>query len=92
MTWRETAQIYIARAITNNPDLVDDTKAMRKAINEYYPFGERRRYPYKVWLEELKTALWNLEQESWRRKQPKKKAVIPRPQEDHLFNDECWKV
>ena len=30
-----------------------DKKDLRDALFEAYPFGERKRYPYKVWLSEI---------------------------------------
>jgi hypothetical protein len=31
----------------------EDEKALRKAISEAYPFGQRKHWPYKVWLSEV---------------------------------------
>lgn len=31
-----------------------DEKAIRKALRDAYPFGERRMHPYKIWLSEIK--------------------------------------
>ena len=33
-----------------------DTKALRKALHEAYPFGERKYHPYKIWLDEIRRA------------------------------------
>jgi hypothetical protein len=30
---------------------------LRRALREAYPFGERRYWPYKVWLNEIKRQL-----------------------------------
>ena len=39
-----------------------DRQALREAISEAYPFGERRNYPYRVWLDEVKKHLAMAEQ------------------------------
>ena len=31
----------------------EDTKALRKALKEAYPFGERKYHPYKIWCSEV---------------------------------------
>ena len=36
---------------------VEDEDALRKAILDAYPFGERRHHPYKVFLEEVKKTM-----------------------------------
>lgn len=42
-----------------------DEKELRKALFEAYPFYERRYYPYKIWLSEIRLQtkktklLWN---------------------------------
>ena len=35
----------------------DDIKLLRKKLREAYPFGERKYWPYKVWLDEINTQL-----------------------------------
>ncbi len=34
-----------------------DMKALRKALAEAYPYGERANHPYKVWLSEIRRQL-----------------------------------
>lgn len=49
-TWREQSAAVIARVVAEVG--VNDQVALKKALFEAYPFGERQYYPYKVWLEE----------------------------------------
>jgi len=59
-TWREVATPIIGKVIQDN--FWKDEKEIRRALRVAYPFGERRRYPYKVWLNEIKQQLY-----MWRR-------------------------
>jgi len=45
-----------AKVIQETIDRVgcEDEKALRRAISKAYPFGERRMWPYKVWLSQVK--------------------------------------
>jgi len=51
VSWRTIAAPIIALVIREVG--VDDTKALRKALRDAYPFGEREMWPYKVWLDEI---------------------------------------
>jgi hypothetical protein len=51
-TWRERAKIVI-KEIVDEVGL-DDIEALKKALFDGYPFGMRKYYPYRVWLEEQK--------------------------------------
>lgn len=35
----------------------DDERALMKALNDAYPFGARRMYPYKIWRDEIRRQL-----------------------------------
>ena len=54
MTWRDDANKVIHKAIieigaeTRTPADVDEL--FKRISKEYYPFGERLMWPYKVWL------------------------------------------
>ena len=48
--WRSQSVAAIAEALASVPADADD-KAKLKAISAAYPFGERRMYPYKIWLD-----------------------------------------
>jgi len=50
--WRLAARKAIQKAIAENAGKSE--KEVRKAISDAYPFGERARYPYKIWLDEVK--------------------------------------
>jgi len=61
--WRDACRPIIANAIAawNGEDECE----LRKVLYELYPFGERKMYPYKVWLSEIafqmkkKKTYWN---------------------------------
>lgn len=53
--WRDSCRPIIAKVIEENKHL--DEKAIRRALYNAYPFGERRMYPYKVWLSEIAVQL-----------------------------------
>jgi hypothetical protein len=52
MTWRERAAQVIGETIDRVG--LDDPDALKKALFDAYPFGKRKHYPYKVWLDEIK--------------------------------------
>lgn len=53
--WRIYSRQVIAKVLAENKDA--DAKALRKALREAYPFGERMYTPYKIWREECRKAL-----------------------------------
>lgn len=53
--WRVGARQVIAQVLRETTG--QDYGAVRAALRDAYPFGERRRYPYKVWCEEVNQAL-----------------------------------
>lgn len=55
MSWREHATPIIRRVIAETG--TDDEKALRKALREAYPFGERQYHPYKIWCDEVRRQL-----------------------------------
>ena len=57
MTWRQRAAPIIADTIARVGR--DDPKALRKALRDAYPFGERANYPYKAWRDEVRAQLDN---------------------------------
>lgn len=50
--WRDVAKQIIAGVIKKVG--LGDKKALRKALIDAYPFGERVNHPYKIWLDEIK--------------------------------------
>lgn len=55
MKWRDHCRPIIAAVIEEVG--ASDMKVLRKALKEAYPYGERRMWPYKVWLSEIKNQL-----------------------------------
>ena len=35
-------------------------RELRRALRDAYPFGPRKYWPYRVWLEEVKKVMWRL--------------------------------
>lgn len=58
--WRTHSAKVITRVIRTVGTA--DRQALQRAISEAYPFGERRNYPYRVWLDEVKKHLAWVEQ------------------------------
>ena len=54
-TWRDSAGPIIAKVIAEHG--TDDMKALRKALREAYPYGQRKYWPYKFWCDEIKRQL-----------------------------------
>lgn len=54
--WRIEACKVIELVIKTTPNKLD----LVKAIDNAYPFGERKYTPYKIWLEERRKALVRL--------------------------------
>jgi len=54
-SWREHCSPIIAEVIRRVGK--SDMKALRKALKEAYPYGQRKYHPYKVWLDEIKRQL-----------------------------------
>lgn len=57
--WRLASRGAIAQALEGVADKSDE-KAVRKALFDAYPFGQREMLPYKMWLSEQKKALERL--------------------------------
>lgn len=52
MSWRDHAAPIIAKVLEDTKG--QDEKAIRKALYDAYPYGERCYHPYKIWLDEIK--------------------------------------
>lgn len=50
-TWRQRADAAIRPIIAANPTA--DERTLRRLLRDAYPFGERRNYPYQVWLDQV---------------------------------------
>lgn len=55
MSWADAAAPVVAEVIRNVGR--SDMKALRKALVDAYPWGERERTPYKAWLREIRRQL-----------------------------------
>jgi len=55
MKWREHCRPIIEKVIAEIG--TDDRKKLRKVLKDAYPYGERKMWPYKVWLSEIKKQL-----------------------------------
>lgn len=53
--WRDRCKPIISKVIADNKG--EDEQTIRKALFNAYPFGERKMYPYKVWLSEIAVQL-----------------------------------
>ena len=51
-TYREVSAPIVAEVVRRVG--LADRKALRKALREAYPFGDRERWPYKAWIAEIK--------------------------------------
>ena len=55
MSWRELSASVIEKAIPIVEQRATDTIEIFDIIRrEYYPFGERKMWPYKAWLSAIK--------------------------------------
>lgn len=50
-SWRELAAPIIAKVLVETQG--QDEKAVRLALREAYPFGQRAMHPYRVWCSEV---------------------------------------
>ena len=50
--WRLRSREVINKVADRNKG--QDEATLRKLISEVYPFGMRKMYPYKIWLDEVK--------------------------------------
>lgn len=51
-TWREIARPIIAQVLAATAG--EPWKEVKAAIHEAYPFAQRRYWPYKAWLTEIR--------------------------------------
>lgn len=54
-TWRQIAKPIISKVLRENEG--EDVRAIKKALREVYPFGERKYHPYKIWCDEIRVQL-----------------------------------
>jgi hypothetical protein len=51
-TWRERAAPIIALVLRETEG--QEEKAIRRALRDAYPFGQRAMHPYKAWCDEVR--------------------------------------
>lgn len=51
-TWRQKARPIVAEVLAATKG--QSERAIKAAIRDAYPFGEREYYPYKAWCEEVR--------------------------------------
>lgn len=49
--WRNACAPIIARVIAENEG--KNENAVRLALRDAYPYGQRKHHPYKIWLDEI---------------------------------------
>lgn len=57
-SWRDMAAPIIKDVIESVG--TSDMKALRTALRDRYPFGERKYLPYKVWLDEIQRQIGSM--------------------------------
>ena len=77
MTWRQLCAPVIHRVLVEQ--IFSDPKKIRKALREAYPFGERKYWPYKVWLDEIKR------QRGQKREHRRRAGVVNRDHPGQLY-------
>ena len=72
--WKTEAAKIIAGALKSLPPGSDE-KTKRKAIRAAYPWGERKRWPYKCWCDVARDALLIARPTSGPKKRGRRKPV-----------------
>lgn len=72
--WRAHARKVIQAVMKENAG--KSAKEINQAIREAYPFGERARYPYKIWLDEVK-AQTRIQSAQYRQRLKKPESADP---------------
>jgi hypothetical protein len=77
-TWRDLARPIIAKVIAEVG--TSDRKRLKAALREAYPWGPREYHPYKIWCNEIRVQLGEVEKPE-RKKRAKKPAAKPAEQQ-----------
>ena len=85
--WRKTSELVIQQVINNFLEeeglkslmevSYDQRQELRRKISAAYPFGERKYYPYKMWLAEIKAQLGPVYQNTRIEAKQRKKGISP---------------
>jgi len=82
-TWRQRAASVVADVIARVG--TDDVKLAKCELRKAYPFGERKYYPYQVWLDEVNLQL-GLRRPENRAFSRRRKMELPAPGQLTLFD------
>lgn len=63
--WRTTSKKIIREIIGRIG--ISDTEKLKLELRNAYPFGERKYYPYKIWMNECHKALGHIRRNSHQR-------------------------
>ena len=66
--WRDIAAPIIRRVIAEVG--TENTKKLQKALNDAYPFSEKKLHPYKIWRDEINRQLRGDQWRNIKKKQP----------------------
>ena len=58
-SWRYRARRIIEDVIKK---VGNNEQDLKKALYDAYPFGQRKHYPYKIWLDEIKKQTQSIDQ------------------------------
>lgn len=76
-SWRDGCRPIIAKVIAAVG--TEDRKALRAALREAYPYGQRRYWPYKIWCDEIRRQLGD------KRPLGEREPIKPIPGQKELF-------
>jgi hypothetical protein len=74
-TWRNDCRPIIAEVIQRVG--TKDPKALRAALLEAYPYGQRSMHPYKIWRDEIRRQLNPPPKTAYRRRPAQPQAEVP---------------
>ena len=81
-TWRDLARPIIAKVIAEVG--TSDRKRLKAALREAYPWGPRELHPYKIWCNEIRVQLGEVEKPE-RKKRAKPTAIAEQQGQTMLF-------
>lgn len=86
MNWRDRCRPIVERVLAETADSTE--KEQRAALRDAYPFGERKYWPYKVWLDEIAQQTGKRTKACKPHKQPlldRERAARANPDQGKLF-------
>ena len=76
LTWRDQVRPIIKEVIKQYGL---NSKNLNKALRDAYPFGQRKNYPYKVWLDEIKKQTGTQKKSSDKKTSDKQMKLFKQP-------------